>query len=1387
MPMMKTVLKWFAYGATAFLSLLLIITAFLGFTRPGASFLAEQISSLVSSEDQRITISPLNGLLNGNLRVEEITLADRNGDYGKLSNVAIDWSPSALLTGTFHAQSVSAGQITVTRAPAPARQPVAEESTGGFSLPVNVQIDDIQLADIHLGKNLVGRDFDLTLNGNATATSDLIDLSLNAARQDVPQAGITADLDYQPNNDILAIKAALSEPQGGLVAKLIGLAGEPAVDISVDGAGPLSDWKGKLAASVSKQPVFNLEGSHQLSVTGERRLTLSGGGQPEQLLPELYRQLFNGQTAIDLAAVLDGKGKVEIQAGSIDTGALLLNALGTYDPNGGNNITINLIGTNGPVDFRMPMGDGILQALINGADVSLQGAADKARLNAAVSLQSLALPQGKFDDIRLTAASDDLNLQQQTGVVTTNLSVTQSAMISAELDRAVKAPMKLMLPIRLSADKIAFEGATLESASIGGTGSGTYEIANSAFASNLRLFILPSVLPQQLAQQLSGTIGIEAYVAQDGAGKTSVENLIVKSELLEANGSLELKGDQVSAQLGGRVLDLQKLTPQAEGRVGFSLEANGPLTAPNFKLDVNSASATLAGKALTALHFTASGKADAAAPQADVTASGSIDGQVINAKAQLLQGASGTEIPGLLVEVGQNILTGDLKLSQTFMPSGNLNFDFPDLSLLAALAAQDASGSAKGDIEIANDNGVISATVKADVPNLVASGASIDTLTADIAVSDLSKLIINGDVTAKRIASGTNVLDSIKLTINNENAKTAFDLKSNYDRAPLAVRGAIDMAGNPLSIQLDEFSAAPKGISVRLDQPTRIAVVDGAAALKDLTIRTGDGRVTINGKAGAQLDLNIGINSLPASLINSFVPSLDAAGGISGKVGVQGAASNPNVNFDLNWNDAAVSQTRSAGLGALGINAKGNLSNGILDLNTTATGAGGLNATANGKIGVIGNNSLGLTVKGNIPFAALAGITAAQGLVLDGSANADIQITGTTSAPNIQGSVTTDNARLTDIRRNLTVNNVGATVTFTGQSASITRLTGKLAGGGDINGTGSIGFGTPAGMPVDLTVTLNRAVYNDGTLVTTAVSGPITLSGNLASTSTLKGDLTLDKTAITIPEKLPSSLAEINIQRRNAPAAVLRQDEILNRDRGGSGTQSTMNLDLRIRSGSSIFVRGRGIDAELSGDLTVRGTAAAPVVSGGFQMRRGRLEILTRRLEFTRGNITFGGGLVPVLDMSADSNVGSSTVTVAVTGNANDPTFGFSSTPAAPQDEVLAQLIFGQSMSQLSPIQIARLADAAAQLAGGRSTSLFDSLRSNLGVDDLDISTDEKGDAKVSAGKYINDRTYLQLEQSGSDGPKATINLDIGRGVKLRGSAGGDGEGAAGIFYEKEY
>jgi translocation and assembly module TamB len=232
-----------------------------------------------------------------------------------------------------------------------------------------------------------------------------------------------------------------------------------------------------------------------------------------------------------------------------------------------------------------------------------------------------------------------------------------------------------------------------------------------------------------------------------------------------------------------------------------------------------------------------------------------------------------------------------------------------------------------------------------------------------------------------------------------------------------------------------------------------------------------------------------------------------------------------------------------------------------------------------------------------------------------------------------------------------------------------------------------------------------------------------------------------------------------------------------------------MTVDITINAPQRIFVQGRGLDAELGGSLRLVGPLSAPQANGESELRRGRLSLLGRRLTFTEGTITFAGSLVPYLNFAAEASASDAVATVRVTGPADNPRFSFTSVPALPEDEVLARLLFGRAMGSLSPVQIAQLADAAATLAGrGGSTSLLNNLRDRLGVDDLDVRTNEDGGTSVAVGKYLNDRTYLTLEAGDRAGSsRAVIDLDVGRGVTLRGEAHDDGEAKGGIFFEREY
>jgi translocation and assembly module TamB len=431
-------------------------------------------------------------------------------------------------------------------------------------------------------------------------------------------------------------------------------------------------------------------------------------------------------------------------------------------------------------------------------------------------------------------------------------------------------------------------------------------------------------------------------------------------------------------------------------------------------------------------------------------------------------------------------------------------------------------------------------------------------------------------------------------------------------------------------------------------------------------------------------------------------------------------------------------------------------------------------------------------VSGTAPFAAMAAPLAAQGLDLKGTAAMDLTIGGQTSAPAISGKITTSGATLTVVRQNLIIKSVDANVALSGNQARIATMSGKLEGGGTIDVKGTVGFASGSGYPAQLSIALRNAVYTDGKIVAAKMSGDLTLAGRLVDSPALKGAIKLARADITIPERLPASLSKINVSHKNAPADVASQSKAIRSDHAASdqpnGKAGGIALDLTITATREIFVRGRGLDAELGGKVRLSGSSADPNVSGAYTMRRGRLSIVGKRLDFTSGTISFGGGMMPALNLIATSTVNATTVTVTVTGLAGNPSFIFSSSPTLPQDEVLAQLIFGRTSASLSAVQIAQLADAVATLSGGQANSLFNKLRQGLGVDDLDVGTDENGNAAVTAGKYLNKRTYLEFKQgTGDSASKAVINLDIGKGVKLRGETGADGSNGGGIYYEKEY
>lgn len=402
----------------------------------------------------------------------------------------------------------------------------------------------------------------------------------------------------------------------------------------------------------------------------------------------------------------------------------------------------------------------------------------------------------------------------------------------------------------------------------------------------------------------------------------------------------------------------------------------------------------------------------------------------------------------------------------------------------------------------------------------------------------------------------------------------------------------------------------------------------------------------------------------------------------------------------------------------------------------------------------------------------------------------DLCIAGTAPGPRVEDSATLAGGSFSDPVRGVAITALEGYFTGRGETVTIERLTGR-AGAGSLTASGSVKVDPARGFPADLRVRGARATLVDGPLARLVANLDLGVSGPLAAAPRLSGRLGVLDLELRVPDRLGGASAPLRDARHVTPPPQTRvrlaQAARLRQGARRAGPPYRAALDLVIDAPGRIFVRGRGIDAELGGSLRLTGTTLDPMVIGAFELRRGRFTILTQRLDFTRGRLSFGGGLVPELDFVAETRAGEVTAHIAVTGPANVPSFVFSSTPALPEDEVLSRLLFARAAGGLSPFQALQLAQAVGQLSGNGGGDLFESTRRALGVDDLDIGLGAGGPT-VGLSRAISDRIRLGVRAGAR--PESTgvgVDIDLTQRLRIQSEIGADGRASVGVGIEQEY
>ena len=387
---------------------------------------------------------------------------------------------------------------------------------------------------------------------------------------------------------------------------------------------------------------------------------------------------------------------------------------------------------------------------------------------------------------------------------------------------------------------------------------------------------------------------------------------------------------------------------------------------------------------------------------------------------------------------------------------------------------------------------------------------------------------------------------------------------------------------------------------------------------------------------------------------------------------------------------------------------------------------------------------------------------------LAGQVHVDGTFGGSLADPQLTGQASVSNGQFDDYSTGLKLSALSMNADLKRDVITIDGFKARDDKGGAVSGSGSVSLVRGGGSNLKLDLTRFRLIDNDTADAT--ATGRVTFTRAADGKVMIAGALTLDRAQINADARLRPSVVSMDVVEKNRPAR-------LNLEAASAPARGPpVSLDVTLRAGRGVFVKGRGLNAELSLDAHVTGDLAQPNLAGTARIFQGSYDFAGKRFDFDdRGVIVLASNPDHMrLDLSATWEQPSLTATIQIKGTASKPEITLTSSPSLPQEEILSQVLFGASASQLSGSETAQLASTVTSLATGGGFDVLGSLRQFSGLDRLALGGDQASGMTVAGGKYVGDNVYVEIIGGGRLGPSAEVDWRIRRGLSIVSQIGGE-------------
>jgi translocation and assembly module TamB len=1370
-------------------------------TKKGRQTLLDAISALTQTPTFALKMEGLR--LGQTWNLKRLAISDASGPWLEAEDLGVRPALAELMTGTISLLHAQASSIALTRLPETGSD---GQSSSELSLPP-LRILSMDIHRLHIGPDVVGHEASLSLRGGLNLDQSAPSAELRVARLDRPQDTLELSARLLVPQNTLDLRLDLDEKPQGLLHAALGVNGTQGISAHISGQGPVGRWSGKLLAQLSD--VAGLDGNATLALDeaygADISMLISPGpawsrftGLPQEYLTVTARGQWLKQavniTRLDvqsLQGTLSGNATWDLATNTLDAQALAQADLSWLLPE---NITAAPVSAS--ASLRLDPQGVQTQGKITARDMTISGL----RMPAAETQFSLFSPAdaaGWQAEVRLGAQTPDLPEglrswsanatlgQDAASFFVKDLNVESDRLglqANGTLDDLIRMDSRLALrdfPTGLLPNPLdATFDAKIE---------GRLKASSLNASLDLKAVAIQG-LPPELMQLLGQGSRLLAKFSLDPQHLDLHEALLQARTTASASGRFDLEKNSFEAALRATLPEISAADLGVPS--GATLEARATGKPESFALNLFATASRIGfgDYFVSGVNATAMIPDLPSHPSATLRAAALGAREPVSLELRVKPEAKVLQFADCVLRVPDTILTfaGDVDPA-TLLVRGALDFSSTDLAALGRILSTELDGRATLQAVLDTPQNKQRIVLKGQGQTMSISGLAIGQALVEgtVTAPDLSE---GTDLTIGMSAAGAGDLlaDSVDVRLRgiDSGLGLAVDLAHKSSSTRLLGRGALTSDLTRLSV--DTLQGKLLNQTVALEAPVALTLAAPDTAWQEIRLAFGPARLRSQGRISPeQADIKAELSDFDPALLRPLFPHLPSAK-VFAQLRVSGHPSHPDASFKASANAIRLESSGLEPLPGLDAAADIRLSQNLLQAQASLTAKNdiALDAQVSSPLSLDlfkpdfpAATQISGQLTGRAKLMLLPHFLRLDDQTLDGNCDLDFHASGTWAQPVFSGTAKVRDARYENYRSGTILTDLDMDATAEG-SIFKAKLTATDSEQGKAQAVGQVDLLTFRHI-FDVLFDKFRLLRQD--MVQSTAKGGVRLQGNLDG-SQLLGSMTLDPTSVHLPSKMPADLAQIEVQEINASQT---------RKNGSEKTPAfPVSLDLRVAIPARMSVQGRGLDSEWSGNLHVGGTQNQPLITGEMNLLRGKFIFLDRAFDLTKGSLALGGQAPPnpFLEILGETRILENLVQVRISGPARDFRLTLDSVPPLPQDELLAMILFGRSLRQISPLQAVRLAQAAAEMTGvGAGPDFLDSFKSQLGLQEVDVTKDEDDNTSVGVGGYLGGKYYIRTQSSVSGQDRTKVEVQITPKISVETEVGADSRQGGGVMWKHDY